>query len=265
MAQWVHCPQCDQHYQFPAAAAGKQVSCPKCGKALAVPTAAPAMPIPPAPELPPAPRASRSDEPLWALPVSQGNGPPRRGPSTPPPLPPRPRVVDQTPAEDLPAVAGDNPTAYYHAGCGGSTTFSPDVAARLTGDPFGFIPATFCAKCRRYVGLRAVVWQGTRENLAAYRARLRRSMHPGKIALRVLGGPLLGALLCAAIGALANAHNPRAVGLGILAGLLVGLPLGWFVTGVVFQIAWSVGRRKKAAPAASGGPQPPDAARPSGG
>jgi hypothetical protein len=250
MARWVHCPQCDQHYQFPDAAAGKQASCPKCGKALTVPAATPApMPIPPAPELPPPPRpAPRSEEPLWALPVSQGGDrPPRKESSTPPPaVPLRPRVVDQTPAEDLPATVGDNPTAYFHAACGGSTTFSPDVAARITGDPFGFIPATYCAKCGRYVGLRAVVWQGTRENLAAYRARLRRSMHPGKILLRVLGGPLVGALLGAAVGALANLHNPRAVGLGILAGLLVGLPVGWFVTGVAFQLAWSMGQRKKA-------------------
>jgi len=171
-----------------------------------------------------------------------------------------PRVVDRTAAEDLPATAGDNPTAYFHAGCGGNTPLSADVAARITGDPFGFVPAAYCVKCGRYVGLRAVVWQGTRESLAAYRARLRRTMRPGKILVRVLGGPLFGALLGAAVGALANAHNPRAVGLGVLAGLLIGLPLGWFVTGVAFQLAWSMGRKKGNAKAsASGGRRPPDA------
>ena len=267
MALWVHCPQCDQHYQFPETTAGKQAACPKCGRLLAVsaPPRAP-MPIPPAPRLPQPASAPQEEEPLWALPVpSQGrrpagpgadNGPPRPAPPAarrPPPAPAPLRPVEEPLDPSLPATAGDNPTAYYQPVCRGSTTFSPDVAARITGDPFGFIPATFCAKCQRYVGLRTVVWQGTRENLAAYRARLRRQMHPAKILLRVLGGPLIGALLGAAIGAVANAGNARAMGLGILAGVLVGLPLGWFVTGIAFQIAWSLARKGKgnAAPGAS--------------
>ncbi len=187
------------------------------------------MPIPPAPRLPqPVPL---QEGPLWAMPVAQGCQPavPRR--------PPSPETLDP----NLPAMAGDNPTAYHHPACGGSTTFPPDVAARISGDPFGFIPATYCAACRRYVGLRSVVWQGTRETLAAYRGRLRRQMHPGKILLRVLGGPLIGALLGVAIGFLAN---PDARWLGVLEGVAIGLPLGYFVTGIVFQVAWSMARKK---------------------
>jgi hypothetical protein len=219
------------------------------------------MPIPPAPRLPQPAPAPQQEEPLWALPAPSqgrrpfgpdgGNRPPR---SAPPLASPRPAPPAEEPLDpNLPATAGDNLTAYYHPACRGSTTFSSDVAARITGDPYGFIPATFCAKCQRYVGLRAVVWQGTRENLAAYRARLRRQMHPAKTLLRMLGGPLIGALLGAAIGAVANAGNARAMGLGILAGVLVGLPLGWFVTGIVFQIAWSMRRGRKGSAAAGGG------------
>jgi hypothetical protein len=75
-------------------------------------------------------------------------------------------------------------------------------------------------------------------------------MHPGKILLRVVGGPLIGVLLGAGIGALANSG---ARWLGVLEGVLIGLPLGYFVTGIVFQILWSMAQRKKAK-AAPGGP-----------
>ena len=274
MPLWVHCPQCDQHYQFPDTAAGKQAACPKCGRVLNVSAPPPApIPIPPAPRLPPqripaAPHLPpQPEQPMWALPVApEGRRraadpadrlPPRPrpfddrrpAPPAPAPAPPPPKpATPETLSPDLPATAGDNPTAYHHPACGGVTTFSPDVAARISGDPFGFIPATFCASCRRYVGLRSVVWQGTRETLAAYRVRLRRQMHPGKILLRVLGGPLIGALLGAGIGALANASARL---LGVVEGVVLGLPLGFFVTGVVFQIGWSLAQKKKAA---AGGP-----------
>ena len=263
MPLWIHCPQCDQHYQFPEEAAGKQAACPKCGRVLAVSAPAPAaMPVPPAPRLPqavpqpvPMPRA---EEPLWAVPVAGGRRPPvpddRRQPRPRPmdyrrPAPAAPRILPSPETLDpsLPATAGDDPKIYHHPACGGGAAFTPDVAARLSGDPFGFTPAVYCAACRRYVGLRSVVWHGTRETLAAYRGRLRRQMHPGKILLRLLGGPLIGALLGAALGFLAN---PNARLLGLLAGLVIGLPLGWFVTGVVYQVGWAMGRRKKAAGAA---------------
>jgi hypothetical protein len=249
MPLWIHCSQCDQHYQFPDAAAGKQASCPKCGKLLAV--AAPAPPVPPVPSMPRVPQAVPSaparvppapadngEEPLWALPVPSQSGRPVADDDAQA-APPR---AAEPPTEDLAATAGDDPTAYFHRACGGSTTFSQDVAGRISGDPFNLLPGTFCARCRRFVGLWAVTWQGTRETLAAYRARLRRQMHPGKILLRLVGGPLAGVLLGAGVGALAN---PGARMLGVLAGVLVGLPLGYFVTGIAFQIGWSLARRKK--------------------
>ncbi len=149
MPLWVHCPQCDQHYQFPEASAGKQVGCPKCHRVLTVsaPAAQPApMPIPPAPRLPqPVPL---QEEPLWAMPVAQGRQPTRPRPiddRRPRPASPRRPPSPETLDPNLPATAGDNPTAYHHPACGGSTTFSPDIAARLSGDPFGFVPAAYCA------------------------------------------------------------------------------------------------------------------------
>ena len=196
MPLWVHCSHCDQHYQFPDAAAGKQAACPRCGQVLKVSAAAPApMPIPPAPRMPqpqriPAapdlPPPPRPEEPMWVLPVEPDHRrrpphpddrrPPRarpiddRRPPAPAPAPPRPAPTPETLSQDLPAVAGDNPTAYHHPACGGVTPLPPDGAARITGDPFGFTPGVYCSTCRRYVGLRTVVWQGTRETLAAYRA-----------------------------------------------------------------------------------------------
>src|SRR4051812_31255417 len=125
MALWVPCPQCDQHYQFPDAAAGKQASCPKCGKLLAVNAPAPQVPsvprVPPlAPVRPtrvPAAPADEGEEPLGALPVPSQPGRPapddaRRSPAPAPRLQPV-----EAPAEDLAPTAGDNPTAYYHAAC----------------------------------------------------------------------------------------------------------------------------------------------------
>jgi hypothetical protein len=260
MAQWIHCPQCDQHYQFPALPAGKQPACPKCGRLLTV-SAAPAA----APQaIPPVPLPLQEEQPgeeLWALPASRNGdrrpaaeatrdedpprrrekpflAPPPRGPSQPA-LPSRP-AGGVAPPEALPTSG--NPTVYYHEACGASTSISPDVAARISGDPFSFIPATLCAGCRRYVGLNTVAWQETGEKLAAYRARLRRQMHPLRMALRLLIGPLMGALVAAAVGA---AVNPRNWDLGALAGVLIGLPLGYFVTGIALQIAWSMSRSKK--------------------
>ncbi len=247
MPLWVHCPQCDQHYQFPDAAAGKQAACPKCGRVLSVSAPAPApMPIPPAPRMPP-PRPQQ-EEPLWAVPVADSRRPLRPRPIDDRRPAPRSLPSPETLDPNLPATAGDDPTAYHHPACGGGTTFSADVAARISGDPFGFVPATYCAGCRRYVGLRSVVWQGTRETLAAYRRRLRRQMHPGKILLRVLGGPFLGALLGAALGFVAN---PNARWLGLLAGVVIGLPLGYFVTGIVYQVGWAMAKKNKKASGAA--------------
>ena len=62
------------------------------------------------------------------------------------------------------------------------------------------------------------------------------------IALRLVGGPLLGALFGAAVGAVANLEN---MDLGVLAGVLIGLPLGYFVTGMAFQIGWAMAHKKK--------------------
>ncbi|HVS38178.1 MAG TPA: hypothetical protein VMS17_21645 [Gemmataceae bacterium] len=276
MPVWVHCPHCDQHYQFPDAAAGKQAACPKCGQVLKVDRPPPApMPIPPAPrlpqpqripaapELPPPPRQERPEQPMWALPVEPERGRPvdrrpfrplpmdHRRSAPPPPPPPRRIPSPETLSPDLPAAAGDNPTAYHHPACDGVTPLSPDAAARILGDPFSFAPAVYCNTCRRFVGLRTVVWQGTRETLAASRARFRRLMHPGKILMRLLGGPLIGALLGIGVGFLAN---PSARWLGVLEGVVLGLPLGLFVTGIVFQVRWSMARknREKAATDGSG-------------
>ena len=271
MPLWVHCSQCDQHYQFPDAAAGKQAACPKCGQrperqrprpgADADPTGAAhcrrPQRIPAVPDLPPQPS---EEAPMWACrsgrkaagpPAPADGRPMRRGRRRLPRLagPAAEAASPETLSPDLPATAGDNPTAYHHPACGGTTTFTPDVAARISGDPFSFVPATYCASCRRYVGLRSVVWQGTRETLAAYSDPPSPTNAPRKDLLRVLGGPLIGVLLGAAIGALAN---PDARLLGILEGVVIGLPLGYFVTGIVFQIRWSMGQKKKAKAAAGG-------------
>lgn len=227
MAQWVHCSQCDQHYQFPDTAVGKQASCPKCGKLLAV--GAPARPVPAAPPLPRVPPVREAAEPLWALPVRRD----RREPAAAP--------ARQAPTAEAPAYVGV-PNTYHHEACGGDTTISPDYVAWMSGDPFSFIVSSKCAKCRRYVGLRALVWKDTGENVGAYRKRLRRQMHPLLIALRLVGGPLLGALLGAAVGAVANLRN---MDLGVIAGVLIGLPLGYFVTGMAYQIGWAMAHKKK--------------------
>lgn len=236
MAQWVHCPQCDQHYQFPDTAAGKRAACPKCGKLLAVSAPAPP-PVPsiPAIDIPAARPAPKAREELpWAVPVRR-----RRPEPEAEEAPPRPEPPPEPPPG--PAFVGV-PNTYRHDACGGDTTISADYVAWMTGDPFSLIVSSKCAKCRRYVGLRGLVWNDTGENVGAYRRRLRRQMHPLLIALRLAGGPLLGALLGAAVGALANMKNWD---LGVLAGVLIGLPLGYFVTGMAYQIGWTIGRKKE--------------------
>jgi hypothetical protein len=265
MAQWIHCPQCDQHYQFPDAAPGKQPACPKCGRLLSASAAAPAAARQ---AIPPVPFPLREQEPgeaLWALPVSRkggrpvaeaadGEDAPRRREKPPPPILLPPAAPQRPPdAATLPEVIStpDNPTVYLHKACGASTSISQDIAARISGDPFSFIPATLCAGCRRYVGLNAVLWKDSGENVAAYRARLRRQMHPLRIALRFVVGPLTGALVAAAVGAAVNLRNWD---LGALLGVLIGLPLGYFVTGIVFQIAWAMSHRKKKETLAKGEP-----------
>ncbi len=230
MAQWIHCSQCDQHYQFPDTAAGKQAACPKCGKLLAVGAPAPAVPAVPLPRAVPKP-VREAAEPLWALPVRRDRREPTAGPSRQAP-----------PAEAAAAAYVGVPNAYHHEACGGDTTISPDVVAWMTGDPYGFIVSTKCANCGRYVGLRAVTWKDTGETVAAYRKRLRRQTYPLLIALRLVVGPLTGALIGAAIGAVANLKNWD---LGALAGVVIGLPLGYYVTGMAYQIGWAMTRKKR--------------------
>ena len=260
MAQWIHCPKCDQHYQFSDLAAGKQLACPKCGRQLSVGASAPAAARQPIPPVPAPLRDVEPPEELWALPASRnGSRPvaeaaldeePQRRREKPPlaqplrsPMPaaaaPRQPEVETPP--DEPSTP-DNPTVYLHKACGASTSISQDVAARISGDPFSFIPATLCAGCRRYVGLNSVLWKDTGENVSAYRARLRRQMHPLRIAVRFLVGPLTCALLTAAVGAVVNLRNWD---LGALFGAAIGLPLGYFVTGIAFQIAWAMAHGKK--------------------
>ena len=219
MAQWVNCPQCEQHYQFPDTAAGKQAACPKCGKLLAVGApAAPAVPSVPLPQ----PRAvpiPAAAPPLWVLPVAQ----------------------KEAPRPTAPAPDGV-PNVYHHDACGGDTTIAPDVVAWMTGDPYNFILSLKCANCGRRVRTRALTWKDTGETLKAYRKRLRRQTSRLLTVLRLVVGPLTGALIGAAIGAAANLKNWN---LGALAGVVVGLPLGYYVTGLAFQIGWMMTRKKK--------------------
>jgi hypothetical protein len=60
---------------------------------------------------------------------------------------------------------------YRHTACGGITEVSGDDYLRLE-CPFRGCNGTFCAGCRRFVGLDAVVWVDSGETIASYRQRI---------------------------------------------------------------------------------------------
>jgi hypothetical protein len=61
--------------------------------------------------------------------------------------------------------------SYEHSACGGITEVSGDDYVRLE-CAFRGCSGTFCASCRRFVGLDAVTWVDSGETIAAYRRRI---------------------------------------------------------------------------------------------
>ena len=213
----ITCPDCKKRARFPERLSGKWESCPGCGRSLFlslelreedVPFAEPAG-GPDAPEVNPVRRPrgdffrNQEEEQL-----QRGRG--REG---------RPTY------EQVPRV-------YYHPDCGGSTRISDDIVRMIVSDPFRPVTSTLCAGCGRYVSLHSVEWPETGETLAQFRFRLRWEMHPLLIALRLFLGPLAVTMFGAVLGALFNLSHPAT---GLFTGGLIGLLLGYFVVGFLFQ------------------------------
>ena len=225
MPLWVHCPQCDQHYQFPDATAGKQASCPKCGKLL--PVVAPAPPIPSVPRMPPQQRIGppptcrrRPDRgagrPMWALPVEAGaDRCPPLGPTT---GRPSARGHSESPTSQPPAPPPPPPRKTPPAPRRSARTFRPQRATIRRRYPSPGLRRRHAAfpRCGRthpgrsvrprargllqYLpALARVLAVGGLARDAGNPRRLPRPPSPTKYTLkglmRLVGGPLIGILL----------------------------------------------------------------------
>jgi len=111
------------------------------------------------------------------------------------------------------------------------THISDDIVHKIICDPFYPMTSTQCAGCQRSVPLNEVVWTETRENVADFRARLRREMPQHLRLLRLVGGPLGLAIIGLLGGLVAATHNPA---LAAIAAFVIGGVLGYFFTGFLF-------------------------------
>ncbi|WP_165234978.1 hypothetical protein [Aquisphaera insulae] len=113
---------------------------------------------------------------------------------------------------------------YLHRPCGSLTEIGGSDFLRLA-NPFAAVSATICCGCGRAVPIREVDWADTRENVAAYRRRLRAAMPLGRrLFFRVLGY-VVGALIGFVVG----------FGLGLLVLGRVGNGPWWLqVSGLIF-------------------------------
>lgn len=197
MSITIACHACKKRYAVPDTMAGKRIHCPGCKQPVQVPAAQP-------------------------VPVA--------APTMAPPPPPPPAPAD--PNAPRPQYQ-DVPNIYCHTTCNMDTHISDDIVAMIVCDPFRPILSTPCAGCQRHVPLSEVAWTETKENVAEFRARLRREMPQQLLLLRLVGGPLGLAILALLLALVASTQNPVPAALGAF---VIGGVLGYFFTGFLFQM-----------------------------
>jgi phage FluMu protein Com len=213
MAIDLRCTKCQTRLSLAGTLAGKKVKCPRCATVLVVPLMEEEpVDVEEVPELEPSVES--------ALEEDEDDEPGRRRK--------RKRKGKK------PARYKEAPDVYVHDECGAATSLSDDIVRLIASDPFWLLTSTLCVECEKYVSLRSVRWEGTNETMAAFRARLRRAMHPMLIVLRLVIGPLLGGLIGLGLGPLLLKDDTK--GAGYIIGASVGLILGYFVTGWMFQL-----------------------------
>jgi phage FluMu protein Com len=209
----LRCQQCQTRLSLAETLAGKKVKCPRCATILVVPTA--------------------EEEPADVEEVQEVD------PSSEPALNTAEDEEVERPRKrkskgKKPSRYDEAPDVYVHDECGDATSLSDDIVRLIASDPFWLLTSTYCASCEKYVGLRTVRWEGTNETMAAFRGRLRRAMHPMLVVLRLVIGPLVGAGIGVAVVPLMLKNDPN--GVGYIVGPIIGLIIGYFATGWIFQM-----------------------------